>query len=341
MKSIIGRKVGMTEVFAEDGTMYAVTVIEVLPNIVTQVKTKEHDGYDAIQVGYEELKESRANKPQKGIAAKANTVPHQFLRELKGDEMMGYQVGDAISVDIFKPGDVVDVIGTSKGKGFTGAIKRWHQKIGPKGHGSGYHRGAGTFANNGRTNNRVLPGKHMAGHSGNQQATVLNQLVIAVYPDKNAILIRGGVPGPNKSIVTIRTAVKTQRKPHPVKPLIDRTVKVEEVVEEEVVVETPTSTEVIEEVAEVVETPSGAEVVEEVVIEEASASEGETPVVEEAVAVEEVPVVEETVAEEAPVEVASEPEAEAPSEEPAVEVSASEEVSEEPAPEVSEAKEEE
>ncbi|MCD8204102.1 MAG: 50S ribosomal protein L3, partial [Coprobacillus sp.] len=141
MKSIIGRKMGMTEVFAEDGTMYPVTVIEVLPNIVTQVKTVETDGYDAIQVGYEEIKEARANRPEKGIAKKAGTVPHEALRELKGDEMMHYQLGDAITCDIFKAGDVVDVIGTSKGKGYSGAIKRWHQKIGPKGHGSGYHRG--------------------------------------------------------------------------------------------------------------------------------------------------------------------------------------------------------
>ncbi|MCD8209600.1 MAG: 50S ribosomal protein L3 [Coprobacillus sp.] len=287
MKAIIGRKVGMTEVFAEDGTMYPVTVVEVLPNIVTQVKTKEHDGYDAIQVGYEEKKESRANMPEKGIAKKANTVPHQFLRELKGDEMMQYQLGDAITVDIFKAGDVVDVIGTSKGKGFSGAIKRWHQKIGPKGHGSGYHRGQGTFANNGRTNNRVLPGKHMSGHSGHKSATILNLLVIAVYPDKNAILIRGGIPGPSKSVVTIRSAIKTQKHPKLLKPLIDRTPVVEqEVVPEEVVVETPV-TEVVEVTpveTPVEETPSEASVEEAPVVEEATVSEEvatETPVVEE------------------------------------------------------------
>ena len=131
MKAIVGRKMGMTEVFTEDGQIYAVTVVEVLPNVVTQVKTVEKDGYAAVQVGYEELKESRANKCEKGIAKKANTVPHQVLKELKGDEMTGYQLGDVIKADIFKAGEVVDVIGTSKGHGFSGVIKRWNQTIGP------------------------------------------------------------------------------------------------------------------------------------------------------------------------------------------------------------------
>ncbi len=269
MKAIIGRKVGMTEVFAEDGTMYPVTVVEVLPNIVTQVKTIEKDGYNAIQVGYEEKKESRANKPEKGIAAKANTVPHQFLRELKGDEMLKYQVGDQITVDIFKAGDIVDVIGTSKGKGFEGAIKRWHQKIGPKGHGSGYHRGSGTFANNGRTNNRVLPGKHMPGHGGNKSATILNLQVIQVIPEKNAILIKGGIPGANKSVVQIRSAIKTQLKVRTVKPLIVRNVEETPVTEE--VVETPVEEATIEETT--IETPVEETPVEETPVEETPVEE--------------------------------------------------------------------
>ncbi len=294
MKAIIGRKMGMTEVFAEDGTMYPVTVIEVLPNIVTQVKTKETDGYDAIQVGYEELKESKANRPEKGIAKKANTVPHEALKELKGDEMMHYQLGDAITCDIFKAGEVVDVIGTSKGKGYSGVIKRWHQKIGPKGHGSGYHRGQGTFANNGRTNNRVLPGKHMSGHAGHQSATVLNQQIIAVYPDKNCILVKGGVPGPKKSLVTIRTAVKTQKNVKAIKTLIDRSEKpvVEEtpleeevitetpVVEEEVVSETPVVETPVEEAAPVEETPVEAPVEETPVETPVEAPVEEAPVTE-------------------------------------------------------------
>lgn len=227
MKAILGRKVGMTEVFAEDGTMYAVTVVEVLPNIVTQVKTVEKDGYVAVQVGYEDKKESRANKCEMGIAKKANTVPHQVMKELRGDEMASYKLGDAITVDLFKAGDVVDVIGKGKGHGFSGVIKRWNQTIGPKGHGSGYHRGQGTFANNGRYNHGVMPGKHMAGHWGNDSVTMLNLTVVAVNAEKNYILIKGGLPGAKKSIVTIRSAVKDVKHPEVVKPLVDRTPKAE------------------------------------------------------------------------------------------------------------------
>jgi large subunit ribosomal protein L3 len=224
MKAILGRKMGMTEVFAEDGTMYPVTVVEVLPNVVTQVKTLEKDGYVAVQVGYEEKKESRANKCELGIAKKAGTVPHLHSRELRGDEMVGYNLGDKITVDLFQAGDRVDVVGTSKGKGFTGTIKRWHMHIGPKGHGSGYHRGQGSFANQGRYNHGVMPGKHMSGHHGNKSATILNLTVVAVDVEKNAILIKGGLPGPRKSLVVIRSAVKALRgQAKTVKTLINRT----------------------------------------------------------------------------------------------------------------------
>ncbi len=221
MKAIVGRKMGMTQVFAEDGTMYPVTVIEVLPNVVTQVKTLEKDGYEAIQVGYEEKKVNRANKAEKGIFAKANTTPKYELKELKGDEMSKYNVGDLITADLFQVGDVVDVIGTSKGKGFSGAIKRWHFIIGPKGHGSGYHRHAGSFATTGRTNNRIHPGKKSAGHHGFKNATVLNQVVVGVDASKNAILIKGAVPGAKKSIVTIRSAIKAQKGKPNVKTLVN------------------------------------------------------------------------------------------------------------------------
>ena len=220
MKQIVGRKMGMTEVFAQHGTMYAVTVVEVLPNVVTQVKTTEKDGYDALQVGIEEKKESKVNKAEKGHFEKAGVKATKVLMEIKGDEMLSYKVGDEIKADIFKAGDVVDVIGTSKGRGYAGTIKRWGGKIGPKGHGSGYHRQQGSFANNGRCNNRVIPGKHMSGHMGNKSATILNQLVIEANADKNYILIRGSVPGAKKSIVTIRSAVKVQLgKPEEVKTL--------------------------------------------------------------------------------------------------------------------------
>ncbi|MCQ2815262.1 MAG: 50S ribosomal protein L3 [Bacilli bacterium] len=262
MKAILGRKMGMTSVFAKDGTMYPVTVVEVLPNVVTQVKTIEKDGYVAVQVGYEDKKENRANKAEKGIAKKANTCPHYVSAELRGDEMANYQLGDLIKADLFQAGDVVDVIGTSKGHGYTGTIKRWHMTIGPKGHGSGYHRGQGSFANNGRYNHGVMPGKHMSGHSGNQSATLLNLLVVAVDAEKGYILIKGGLPGAKKSIVTIRSGIKTVKNKPAVKELLERTVAKEEpapeVVEEVKPVETPV-VEIPVEAAPVAETPAEAD----------------------------------------------------------------------------------
>lgn len=228
MKQIVGRKMGMTQVFATDGTMYPVTVIEVLPNVVTQKKTVEKDGYEAIQVGYEDKKENRCNKAEKGIFAKANVTPKYELRELNGDEMAKYNVGDVITADIFAAGDVVDVTGTSKGRGFAGAIKRYGYKIGPKGHGSGYHRGSGSFATIGRTNNRVHPGKKAAGHHGNKSATILNLVVVAVDASKNALLVKGAIPGPTKSIVTVRSAIKAQKGAKVIKTLVNNTKAVAE-----------------------------------------------------------------------------------------------------------------
>lgn len=228
MKQIVGRKMGMTQVFATDGTMYPVTVIEVLPNVVTQKKTVEKDGYEVIQVGYEDKKENRCNKAEKGIFAKANVTPKYELRELNGDEMAKYNVGDVITADIFAAGDVVDVTGTSKGRGFAGAIKRYGYKIGPKGHGSGYHRGSGSFATIGRTNNRVHPGKKAAGHHGNKSATILNLVVVAVDASKNALLVKGAIPGPTKSIVTVRSAIKAQKGAKVIKTLVNNTEAVAE-----------------------------------------------------------------------------------------------------------------
>lgn len=210
MKQIIGRKLGMTQVFATDGTSYAVTVIEVEPNVVTQVKTLEKDGYVALQVGVGAQKEQRLNKAQKGHLAKAGVSAKKNLFEIKGDELASFTLGSEIKADLFAAGDVVDVIGTSKGRGTAGVIKRWGHEVGPRGHGSGYHRGHGSFANNGRCNNRVIPGKKMAGHMGAQSATVLNQVIVATDATKNYILIKGGVPGPKKGYVTIRTAIQKQ-----------------------------------------------------------------------------------------------------------------------------------
>ncbi len=224
MKQIIGRKMGMTQVYAEDGTMYAVTVIEVLPNVVTLKKTLEKDGYEAIQIGYED-KLKNVNKCEKGIFEKAKVTPKKDLFELKGDEMLKFEVGNEIKADLFQAGEVIDVIGTSKGRGYAGVIKRWGHKIGPKGHGSGYHRQQGSFANNGRCNNRVIPGKKMSGHMGNQSATVLNLNIVKVDAEKNYILIKGGVPGPKKGLIKIRSAVKTNGTKLDVKPLVSREAK--------------------------------------------------------------------------------------------------------------------
>lgn len=214
MKSIIGRKIGMTTVFCEDGTALPVSVVEVLPNVVLQKKTKEKDGYEALQVGYEDKKPARATKSELGIAKKANTQPHYFYRELQGDEIYSHNVGDKIDCSIFKAGELVDVTGTSKGRGFAGVIKRFGYKIGPKAHGSGYHRQIGSLATNGRDNNRIHAGKGMGGHMGHVTATVLNSTVVAVKPEANCLLIKGSLPGPDYSIVKIRTAVK------PLKPAV-------------------------------------------------------------------------------------------------------------------------
>ncbi len=211
MKALIGRKMGMTQVFAEDGTTYPVTVVEVLPNVITNVKSKEKDGYIGLQVGYQDVKESRLTKPALGVFKKLNLAPKQYLHELPFTDVSPYKIGDALTVNLFKAGDMVDVIGTSKGKGFSGSIKRWHFTISPKSHGASWpHRGPGSMATVGRTNNRVHPGKKMAGHHGNQQATVLNLLIVGVDEARNALLIRGGIPGPNKSFIFVRQAVKTQ-----------------------------------------------------------------------------------------------------------------------------------
>ena len=231
MKSILGRKVGMTQVFTTEGAMIPVTVVEVLPNVVLQKKTTEKDGYEALQVGYEEKRENITSKPQKGIFAKAKTTTKQFIKEIKGDELLSYEVGQTVNADLFKAGEIVDVIGTSKGKGFSGSVKRHGNKIGPKGHGSGYHRGVGSMATVGRTNNRIHPGKKMPGHDGNEQATILNLEVVSVDVSKNAILVKGCIPGPNRGLVTIRSAVKAQKKSPKAKTLVDYSQSAEAVAE--------------------------------------------------------------------------------------------------------------
>ena len=300
MKQIIGRKMGMTEVFAKDGTMYAVTVVEVLPNVVTQVKTLEKDGYEAIQVGFEEKKESKANKAEKGHFAKAGVPVMKVLAEVKGDEMAGYKVGDKITADLFKAGDIVDVVGTSKGHGYTGAIKRWNMTIGVKGHGHSWHRTQGSMANMGLIQ-RITPGKRMSGHSGNQSATILNQLVVEANAEMNYILIRGSVPGAKKSLVLIRSAVKTQLgKPEKVSELVDLEAEAR-AAEEARLAEEAAKKEAEEAAKRAAEEAKAAEEAAKKAAEEAAKAEAEAAKVEEQPKVEE-PAVEEPKAEEAAAE---------------------------------------
>ena len=209
MKSIIGRKIGMTSVFTEGGSTYPVTVVEVLPNVVLQKKTKDKDGYEALQIGIEDKKEHRANKCELGIAKKANTAPKRFLREVKADELMNLNVGDLVKVDIFSAGDIVDVTGTSKGKGYMGTIVRNNAHQGPRSHGGSKNiRHIGSLATTGRNNGRIEKGTMMAGHEGVYTTTNQNLEVIKVDAEKNYMLIKGNVPGPKRGLVLVKTTVK-------------------------------------------------------------------------------------------------------------------------------------
>ena len=209
MKGILGRKIGMTQVFTTDGKLIPVTVIEATPNVVLQKKTVETDGYNAIQVGFEDKREKLANKPEKGVVAKANTAPKRFIKEFRFDEMMSYEVGQTVSVDSFVAGEVVDVTGTSKGKGFQGVIKRHGQSRGPMAHGSRYHRRPGSMGP--VAPNRVFKNKRLAGRMGGNRVTIQNLEVVQVVPEKNVILIKGNVPGAKKSLITIKSAVKAAK----------------------------------------------------------------------------------------------------------------------------------
>ena len=208
MKGILGRKLGMTQVFTIDGTLIPVTVIDVKPNVVLQKKTKETDGYEAIQLGYEDVKEHRANKPAVGHCKKANTAPKKYIREIKADEMMNLEVGAEVKADLFKAGDVVDVQGTSKGKGYAGTIVRNNASRGPMSHGSGHHRHIGSLATNGRNNGVVNKGTAMPGHEGVYTTTNQNLTVIKVDAEEGYILVKGNVPGPKRGLVMIHTTVK-------------------------------------------------------------------------------------------------------------------------------------
>ena len=207
-KGILGRKVGMTQVFTENGELIPVTVIAATPNVVLQVKTNETDGYEAIQVGFEDKREVLSNKPAKGHVAKANTTPKRFIREFRDVALGDYEVGTEIKVDTFAAGDVVDVTGVTKGHGFQGNIKKDGQSRVPMGHGSRYHRRPGSM---GAVINRVFKGKLLPGRMGNNQRTVQNLVVVSTDVEKNVILVKGNVPGAKNSMVTIKTAVKAHK----------------------------------------------------------------------------------------------------------------------------------
>ncbi len=207
MKGILGRKLGMTQVFGTNGKLVPVTVIEVEPNVVTQIKTVDNDGYEAVQLGFDSVKEKVSNKAKMGHTKKANTTPKRFLREIRGVDTNAYTLGQEVKADLFLAGEMVDVTGISKGKGYQGVIKKNNQHRGPMSHGSKYHRGVGSLGT--MRPMRVMPGKALPGHMGAEQVTIQNLEIIKVDMDDNCILVKGSVPGPKKGMVIIKSAVKT------------------------------------------------------------------------------------------------------------------------------------
>lgn len=207
MNGILGKKLGMTQIFTEDGIMVPVTVVEAGPMVVTQLKTVENDGYQAVQVGYGEAKEKSLNKPQKGHFAKAGVGLKKFVREFRSEDVANYTLAQELNVAMFEAGQKVDVTGTSKGKGFQGPIKRHNQSRGPMSHGSRYHRGPGSMGA-ASDPSRVYKGKKLAGHMGAVRVTIQNLEVIKVDAEKNLILIKGAIPGPKKGLVVVKKAIK-------------------------------------------------------------------------------------------------------------------------------------
>lgn len=207
-KAILGKKLGMTQIFNEDGTMIPVTVIEAGPCVVVQKKTVETDGYEAIQVGFEDKAERKMNKPLKGHFDKAKVAYKRNLREFRLDDISSYNIGDVIKSDIFAAGEMVDVTGTSKGHGYAGTVKRWGTHRGPMSHGSGYHRGVGSMGACSDPS-RVYKGKKLPGHYGNVKKTIQNLFVAKVDGERNLILVKGGVPGPKGGLLIVKEAVKS------------------------------------------------------------------------------------------------------------------------------------
>ncbi|MCI9063348.1 MAG: 50S ribosomal protein L3 [Clostridia bacterium] len=209
-KGIIGKKIGMTQIFDEKGNVIPVTVIEAGPCVVAQVKTVDTDGYDALQLGFGEVKTKHMNKPEMGHFAKSKIENKKHLREFRLESIEGVKVGDEIKADVFQAGEKVDIQGTSKGKGFQGVIKRHGQHRGPMGHGSMYHRRPGSMGST-STPGRVFKGKKLPGHMGSQTITIQNLDVVSVDMDKNVILVKGSVPGCKGAILKIKSAVKAAK----------------------------------------------------------------------------------------------------------------------------------
>lgn len=209
MKAIIGKKIGMTQIFDEKGTVIPVTAIQAGPCVVAQVKTVETDGYNAVQLGFGEIKDKHINKPEKGHFAKAGIENKKHLREFRASEI-DVKVGDAVKANVFVEGEKIDVQGTTKGKGFQGVIKRHGQSRGPMGHGSMYHRRPGSMGST-STPGRVFKGKKLPGHMGMQTVTIQNLDVVKVDLDKNVILVKGSVPGAKGSLLKIRASVKASK----------------------------------------------------------------------------------------------------------------------------------
>ncbi|MDQ1910877.1 50S ribosomal protein L3 [Paenibacillus sp. GD4] len=205
-KGILGKKLGMTQVFTPEGLVVPVTVILAGPNTVFQKKDLENDGYEAIQIGFDDKKEQRANKPELGHAKKAGATPKRYVKEIRGIQIGDYEVGQELKADIFTAGEFVDVTGVSKGKGFQGVIKRHNQSRGPMTHGSRYHRGPGSMGS--IQANRVPKGKNLPGHMGKETVTLQNLEVIRVDAERNVILVKGSIPGPKNSYVTVKSSVK-------------------------------------------------------------------------------------------------------------------------------------
>ena len=210
-KAIVGKKIGMTQVFTDDGRLVPVTVVEAGPCKVVQKKTTESDGYEAVQVGFDTYAENRAqklvNKPMAGHFKKADVAPTRYLREFRLDNVAELEVGNELTVAQFEAGEKIDVSGISKGHGFTGAIQRWNQHTGPMAHGSKYHRGVGSMGANSNPS-RVFKNKHMAGHYGVERVTVQNLEIVKVDSERNLLLIKGAVPGPNGGLLLVRNACK-------------------------------------------------------------------------------------------------------------------------------------